>query len=56
MHNVLLHARDQGYASVKLGIGAGFEKRRLGATPIRNFHFMQVNDHYQYEALHIEAN
>jgi hypothetical protein len=46
-----MRALDHGAQFVPLGIGAGVEKRRFGATAHARCAFAQTDDHYSQELL-----
>jgi hypothetical protein len=46
-----LRARALGLARVSLGMGAGDQKRRFGARPLRGHVYVQAEDHYALDVL-----
>lgn len=54
LDQALQRSKSLGYDSVGLGIGAGFEKHRIGAVGSESYMFIQSNDHFDLEALHAE--
>jgi 7-keto-8-aminopelargonate synthetase-like enzyme len=54
LDQMLQFGKKLSYNLVRLGIGAGFEKRRLGAVGAESYMFVQASDHFDLEALHAE--
>lgn len=55
LDSIFNQAKALRYDKVKLGIGAGFEKRRMGAQGYPRRQFIQASDHFQLAALQSEA-
>lgn len=56
LYQTIKRAKELGFIRIDFGLSASFEKRKLGATIIKKFAYIQVEDNFKMESLGMMRN